>query len=184
MTRMLHKMTKEKKLKSAIVAGVTFLCGAGAVFYMVSGSEDKSFLSLHNFPDAVAVETFVQTKDGTSSVATTGSIINLPQNLESAISTPYRISTAVRMLDESYRDFVITVASGEIDVTADGFNPQDTVSLTLNGADPSWTPADWSGKIELTAAFTAKKNMRACIDVDNGTEKLSLCHNIKEGWIS
>lgn len=182
MTSVLRKID-QNKLKPAILAGIGLLC-AGAIFYAASISTDNSFLSLRNLPDGAVVETFLQTKAKTSNLMVSGKTIDLPPSFESTIMAPYRISSSIRMPDESYRDFTFTVGAGKIDVTADGFNPSDTVSLTVNGSDPNWTPTDWSGKLELSKALPKKKTARACVEVDNGTEKLGLCHTIKEGWIS
>lgn len=179
---MLQKINKNTKTGSAILAGIAVLCGG--VAYIASHPADNSFISLNNLPSSDAVETFLQTKLGTQSLSARENFIDLPQNLDASLKTPYRISSSIRMPDETYRDFTITVTAGKIDITADGFNPRDTVSLNVNNSGQNWIPADWSGKIELTAALPTKKTSHACIGVDNGGEKVSLCHTIKEGWLS
>lgn len=182
MKNMLHKTSIDPKLKSAILAGVAVLCGGA--FYASFQTADKSFISLGNLPDGAAVETFLQTKAETKTLDMRENIIDLPQNLEATLKAPYRISSSIRMPDDSYRDFIITVGGGKIDVTADGFNPRDTVSLIVNDSAPNWTPMDWSGKLEMSAALPAKKEAHACVGVDNGKDTLTLCHMIKEGWVS
>ena len=79
MKDMLRKTSNKMKLGSAIFAGGAVLCGVA--IYTALHPTDRPFISLGNFPDGAAVETFLQTGRQTTSVAANGNVIDLPETL-------------------------------------------------------------------------------------------------------
>ena len=186
MTSTSDKATSKKNIKYPlmIVAGAAVLCAGGASFYFRT-SETPVFVRISDLPKGAGVETYLQTKTATDILPNREGVIDLPESLKN-ISAPYRITSSVKMVDDSYRDFTITVTTNDnISVIADGFHAGDKVSLTLDGHNIFRDmPADWSGKIELNASLPPNKVANTCLEVIGKTETLGICHARPEGRAS
>ena len=175
-----------KDLKRPLMVGTVVLAGLVATYGLNASYKKQDvpeFLIIKDFPNGASVEGFLETRNGTTDLASQDGVISLPSSLNNSLATPYRIRSSVRLPNDSYRDFTVTVApdNKDISVVADGFHAGDLVSMTLNGRDTFRNmPADWSGKLELTAILPKEKSVTACIDIAGQTESLGLCHVIAE----
>lgn len=93
---------------------------------------------------------------------------------------PYMIKATLQSGDGQYRDISWNVDARGVDyyILADGFKPENTISLIMNDQKLYTIPFDWSGRIELPVHLIIEADAKACIEINDGSQKLGFCHYI------
>lgn len=160
-----------------VVAGVCVFFASGHLF-KTEKADSAPFLSANDLPAGSALHATLEHAGRVSEFAATNGVID---KAESAISSPYRLSTSVKLPKDRYRDFQFTVTRDSLSVVTDGFHAGDLVFLDINGRNVyGRIPSDWSGKIELTTALPQDRTINTCVKVAGKTESFSLCHSLPE----
>lgn len=115
-------------------------------------------------------------------------VLMLPPAAVESFILPYSLSASWSEQDQSYRDITWTLDKKGVEylVTLDGFDADDTVSISFNDEYPfKDLPLDWSGKIEIPAILHPDKDFKICVDVA-GKDGLSFCHHVvgQKGGVS
>ena len=119
----------------------------------------------------------LQSAHGLKELQGMGKDFNLPA--EETLSPPYTLSSSLYESDTDTKDFVFNISKDRktVSVLVDGFSPEDTVTLALNGTSVSKDiPMDWSGRMELTSDFASDDAVDACVEIGKG--RVALCHHI------
>lgn len=171
--------------KAALIAGGFLLVAAGmAVFiWQRTPKETPAFASVIDMPTGSAIHSTIEYRGGAQDLASVDGNISAPT---APTAAPYKLDVSVQLPGDAYRDFSFAVsADGKtLSVVADGFHAGDKVDLRIDGQNRfERLPADWSGKIELSAPIDGKQ-AQACIEIFGRQETLGLCHTLPEARTS
>lgn len=113
----------------------------------------------------------IDTKDGNFS---------LSQEQKVKFRLPYTVKATLTSGNGQYRDISWSVDTRGVDyyILADGFKPENTISLIMNDQKLYTIPFDWSGRVELPIHLIIEADTKACIEIDEGHQKLDFCHSI------
>lgn len=173
------------KFKRPLLFGLVVLAGLGVAYGLTAPFEKpatSAFATVTDLPQGASVDVLLETKSGMTELKAQNANLELPDPLKTTLVPPYRLNASVKLPNDAYRDFTITVGKDKkIAVVTDGFRAGDLVFLTLNGQEAfGRVPADWSGKLELATILPESETVDACISVISRMESLGLCHAIAE----
>ncbi len=137
-------------------------------------------VTFHGLKNISGFKAVLKNHTGTNELELKDDAIFLPPQIVETFSLPYELSASWLEKDQSYRDIKWAVDKRGVDYTVilDGFDPDDTVSISFDGDYPFKDYSfDWSGKIEIPALIQADKDFKICVDIQS-KNSFSFCHRV------
>lgn len=184
MQRLAHIYRKRGIVLMTLLAVFACVVLTVTVFYPTNPSS-RAVVYGKGLPDDAKITALIESSGQFYELTSENGTIETPAPLAKMLKQPYRVSATIGLPSDQYRDIDFIAANNTLSVMVDGFHAGDRVSLEIDGHTVyKRVPADWSGKIELSAPESFSKKRKSCVKIAGEAEAFSLCHVVPEGRTS
>lgn len=137
-------------------------------------------ISYQDLPENMMIRASLEMDGAVSPLDTSDGHFSLSTEQRVKFKLPYAIKATLQSDNGQYHDISWSVDARGVDyyILADGFKPEDTITLTMNEQKLYTIPFDWSGRIELPIHLIIEADAKACIEINDGSQKFGFCHAI------
>ncbi len=137
-------------------------------------------ISYEGLPENMTVRASLEMDGAVRSINTSDGHFLLSQEQKLEFKLPYIIKATLQSENGQYHDISWSIDARGVDyyILADGFQPENTISLIMNEQKLYTIPFDWSGRIELPIHLITKADAKVCIEIYDGSQAFEFCHTI------
>jgi hypothetical protein len=178
---MVGQKAQKNLLFAAVLTGVLVIVLMAMYFYIASKEQKReapdTLLTFTGIPANAQMKATLTMAGRAADLAVGDDSVALTPELRKDFKLPYILQTTIRSGD-SYRDLSwrIDKRGAEYYILADGFSPNDKITLLINDRPVFTIPFDWSGRIELPIIALVAEDTKACINIVEAKETLAFCH--------
>lgn len=169
---------------AAVLAGVLALALAGAYFFGASKEGQKRtaperILTFAGLPAGADIKATLTMAGRSFELGSDGEGLVMTPELREKFRLPYTLQATFRSGDD-YRDLSWSIDERGVEyyILADGFKPEDKITLVIEDQSVFTIPFDWSGRIELPIVLQYAFDTTVCIFIHerSNASKTSFCH--------
>lgn len=167
-----------------VVVGVLFLSAYFLNFFRFEETREfrrssiSEIITYEGLPEDMEISAMLDMNGTVSTLDARDGKFSLNMEQRANFRLPYKIEATIKGPSGDYRDMSWKVEENGKDyfVLADGFSPDDTITLNMNDDKIYEIPFDWSGRIELPIQLIIKSDTKTCIDIKTQPKTITFCH--------